>query len=50
MTADRIISILSLLSLIYFAYGTWQISKSLARVVDHLSRIREICSDRSDLS
>lgn len=45
---DRLISLASLLSLAYFAYGTWRIDRTLTKVEEHLERIREIASDFSN--
>lgn len=42
MTLETFISLASLASLVYFAYGTWRISKTLDRVEGHLARIYEI--------
>lgn len=41
MTLETFISIASLASLVYFAYGTWRISKTLDRVEEHLAAIEE---------
>ncbi len=48
MTLETFISLASLLSLAYFAYGTWRIDRTLTKVERHLECIREIASDASD--
>ena len=42
MTLDRLISLASLLSLAYFAYGTWRIDRTLTKVEEHLDNISDM--------
>ena len=48
MTLDRLISIASLLSLAYFAYGTWRIDRTLREVRDILDRTEDVLRSRLD--
>ncbi len=45
MTIDRIISLISTVSLVYFAYGTWRIDRTLTKVERHLAHMRKIAHD-----
>ncbi len=40
MTIDRIISLISTVALVYFAYGTWRIDSRLANIE------RALCGDK----
>ncbi len=42
MTIDRIISLISTVALVYFAYGTWRIDRTLTKVERHLSEIKDM--------
>lgn len=48
MTFDRIITLVSTLTLVYFAYGTWRIDRTLGRVDKNIQSIRDMLGEYLD--
>ncbi len=49
MTIDRIISLISTVALVYFAYGTWRIERTLTKVERHLEEQGQATQEIRDI-